>query len=324
MILVKHQCFNSIITDPPSMPQRDTGRWLLLIHQLPPKPDYVRVKVRRRLQRLGAVPLKSSVYALPASDEALEDFQWLSNEIVADGGDATICAASLLSGVTDEDLEAAFRAEREAEYRSFIEEASAEGDAGPERIARLRRRLAGIARLDWFGASVRVEAERALVELERRLHGDVVEGTPSDVRSDRPTGATWVTRSGVFVDRIASAWLIRRFIDPEARFEFVASRGYRPLRGELRFDMPGGEYTHEGDRCTFETLLARFGLGNPVLTAIAEIVHDIDLKDEKFGRPEAAGLASILAGIAQTQPDDAERIRLGGAIFDGLHAQFAR
>jgi hypothetical protein len=306
------------------MSARDPGRWLLLIHQLPPKPDYVRVKVRRRLQRLGAVPLKSSVYALPASDEALEDFQWLSNEIVTDGGDATICAASLLSGVTDDDLEAAFRAEREAEYRSLIEEASAEGEAGPERIARLRRKLAGIAQLDWFGAPARVEAERALVELERRPHGAEVERGPSAMHSDRPNGATWVTRSGVFVDRIASAWLIRRYIDPTARFEFVAARGYRPLHGELRFDMPGGEYTHEGDHCTFETLLARFGLGDPALTPIAEIVHDIDLKDEKFGRPEAAGLAAILAGIARAQPDDGERIRLGAAIFDGLHAQFAR
>lgn len=303
--------------------ETDTGRWLLLIHQLPPKPDYVRVKVRRRLQRLGAVPLKSSVYVLPSTDATLEDFQWLSNEIVADGGEATICAASLLSGVSDADLEAAFRAERQAEYRSLIDEANAEGDSGPDRIARLRRRLAGIEQLDWFGAPARAEAEHALVALERRLHGEEGGRSPAAAPSDRPNGATWVTRRGVFVDRIASAWLIRRFIDAEARFRFVAARGYRPTHGELRFDMPGGEYTHEGDRCTFETLLARFGLGDPALTAIAEIVHDIDLKDEKFGRPEAPGLATILAGVARAQADDGERIRIGAAIFDGLHAQLA-
>ena len=306
------------------MTATDGGRWLLLVHQLPPKPDYVRVKVRRRLQRLGAVPLKSSVYVLPASDETLEDFQWLSNEIVADGGDATICAATLLSGVTDEDLEGVFRAEREAEYRSLIDEVRTGGDAGPDRIARVRRKLEGIERLDWFGAPANAAARRALEELENHIHGEETGPVQKVTDSARPRGATWVTRSGVFVDRMASAWLIRRFIDPEARFEFVAARGYRPIRGELRFDMPGGEFTHEGDRCTFETLLTRFGLDDPALVVIAEIVHDIDLKDEKFGRPEAAGIAAILAGIAHAQADDGERMRLGSAIFEGLHAQLAR
>jgi len=118
------------------------------------------------------------------------------------------------------------------------------------------------------------------------------------------------------------AWLIRRFIDPEASFKFVAGKSYRPQSGELRFDMYQGEYTHEGDRCTFETLLGRFGLGgDPALGAIAEIVHDIDLKDEKFGRPEAAGVAVVLGGLARAYAADADRIRQGAAVFDGLYAQ---
>jgi hypothetical protein len=301
-------------------------RWLLLIHQLPPKPDYLRVKVRRRLQRLGAVLFKSSVYVLPASDEMLEDFQWLLDEIVADGGDATICAASLLSGVSDEDIEESFRAERDAEYRLLAKEArdAAGGAESADRVARLRRKLEAIERRDWFAAPEKAEAERALWELERQ-HDAPAAARPSDAAAvELPHGATWVTRKGVFVDRIASAWLIRRFIDPAAAFRFVAPEHYRSRPGELRFDMYGGEFTHQGDRCTFERLLAHFGLDDPALRAIAEIVHDIDCKDEKFGREEAAGIAAVLEGIALSTADDEERIARGTLVFDGLYGPLRR
>ena len=135
-------------------------------------------------------------------------------------------------------------------------------------------------------------------------------------------GRTWVTRQGVYVDRIASAWLIRRFIDPEARFKFVSAKGYTPAPGELRFDMFEAEFTHQGDRCTFEVLLERAGLDDPALRAIAEIVHDIDLKDAKFGRDEAAGIASLIAGIARAHPNDEERLAQGVAVFENLYASF--
>jgi hypothetical protein len=130
-----------------------------------------------------------------------------------------------------------------------------------------------------------------------------------------------VTREGIFVDRIASAWLIRRFIDPAGHFKFVAPGSYRPKAAELRFDMPGAEYTHEGDRCTFETLLRRFSLDDPALAELAEIVHDIDLDDGKFGRADALGIKRVLAGIAATSPDDATRLERGAALFDGLYVQ---
>ena len=137
-------------------------------------------------------------------------------------------------------------------------------------------------------------------------------------------GRTWVTRTGVHVDRIASAWLIRRFIDPEARFKFVPAKGYAPDTGELRFDMFEAEFTHEGDRCTFEALLSRTGLSDPALSAIGEIVHDIDLKDEKFGREEAAGIRTLVAGICAPDRDDAERIARGSAVFDDLYESFRK
>ena len=135
-------------------------------------------------------------------------------------------------------------------------------------------------------------------------------------------GRTWVTREGVYVDRIACCWLIRRFIDAQATFRFVPGAGYVPNPGELRFDMFEGEITHEGDRCSFEVLLARAGISDPALQAIAEIVHDIDLKDGKFGREEAAGLASLLSGVAAANPSDEERIVQGEPIFDNLYQYF--
>ena len=136
------------------------------------------------------------------------------------------------------------------------------------------------------------------------------------------TEMTWVTRADVKVDRLASAWLIRRFIDPRARFAFTREKRHARKEGEVRFDMYDGEFTHEGERCTFETLMRRFGLTDPALRAIGEIVHDIDLKEERFGRPETAGVASMIHGITATTERDDERLRSGGEMLDGLYAHF--
>jgi hypothetical protein len=133
-----------------------------------------------------------------------------------------------------------------------------------------------------------------------------------------------VTRANVYVDRIASAWLILRFIDSGARFKLVPAKNYSPLSGELRFDMFQAELTHEGDLCTFEVLLHRFGIEDRALTAIGEIVHDMDLKDDKFGRPERAGIERLLTGLSLTEKDDQARLAKGEVLFDALHAAFAR
>jgi hypothetical protein len=251
-------------TESPTPQER--APWLLLIHRLPPRPDYLRVKVRRRLARLGAIPLKSTVYVLPWSEETLEDFQWLRQEIEADGGEAVLCAASLIEGLTDSALEARFQ--------------------------------------DGAGVKAPEAAQTPLPDLSG--------------------GRVWVTRQDVHVDRIASAWLIRRFIDPKARFKFVASRGYTPRKSELRFDMYEGEFTHEGGDCTFEVLLRRFGLDDPALVALGEMVHDIDCKDGKFSRAETAGLRRLVQGVVAASAQDAVRLEQGGLILDSLYAGLPR
>jgi hypothetical protein len=134
-----------------------------------------------------------------------------------------------------------------------------------------------------------------------------------------------VTREGVHVDRIASAWLIKYFIDPDSSFKFVPARGYVPVAGELRFDMFDAEFTHEGDRCTFEVLVAHAGLDSDrALQAIAEIVHDIDLKDAKFAREEAAGIKTLIASICMATADDEERIARGKGVLDDLYRYFQK
>ena len=320
------------------MAKERQGRWLLLIHQIPPKPNYLRVKVWRRLQRLGAVAIKNSVYALPVGEEAFEDLQWVAREITASGGEATVCEARLLEGLTDEGVEALFQAARDADYAQIADDTrelekrlglARQADpvpSFPADVARLRKRLAEVAEIDFFSASGREAAEGLVSALEERA-AQLAEASPA-AEAHKPVepvrGRTWVTRKGIHVDRMASAWLIRRFIDPEARFRFVAGKSHRPAAGELRFDMFEGEYTHEGDLCTFEVLVQRFGLEDRALIAIAEIIHDIDLKDEKFGRPETVGIERLVAGIALAHAEDEERLARASAVLDDLYTWFTR
>jgi hypothetical protein len=305
--------------------------WLLLTHQLPQEPAYTRVKVRRRLQQIGAIAVKNAMHVLPRRDDTQEDFEWLAAEIQQDGGDVVLCAADFLLGVTDDEIEARFRSDRDAAYAEIASAADAlvSRSASAADVARLRARLDQVARIDYFGAPGRAgaEAKIARLEVERvaaRAAVDRAGASPERAQQRRaaelPRRATWVTRSGVFVDRIASAWLIRRFIDPAATFKFVNRARYRAVGGEIRFDMVGGEYTHVGDRCTFETLVGRFGLDEHALQIIGEIVHDVDLKDDKYGHAEVAGLVAVLTGIAQPEVDDQTRLTLGSAVFEGLYA----
>ncbi len=315
--------------------------WLLLIHQLPAKPAYLRVKIWRRLQDLGAIAVKNAVHALPMNEETQEDFEWLLREIVEGGGEAIVCEARLIDGLSDEEVRALFDRARDADYEDLAKSArtltkslrpNAKPDAIAElrtQVARLRKRLAEVVSIDFFGAIGREKAESLLRGLETRLNEDeaVTDKTTVDPAASA-LGAlrdrTWVTRQGVYVDRIASAWLIRRFIDPDARFKFVSGKGYRPNEGELRFDMFEAEFTHEGDKCTFEVLLERAALNDPALRAIAEIIHDIDLKDDKFGRTEVAGIRTLIEGISVATKDDSERLTRGSEVFNNLYEFFKK
>jgi hypothetical protein len=291
-------------------------RWVLLIHQTPPKPGYLRIKQRRRLQRLGAVPLKRTVYALPAGDQFREDFEWLARDVASQGGEATVCEASQLDVDSDRRLVEAFRSGCAAEYRAI---AAASRAAGPADLERLTIRLRAASALDQFTAEGRADAEAALATLATRLSQPGSSMTTP--QSSLTPGRVWVTRAAVYVDRIASAWLIRRFIDPQAGFRFVDPRGYQAGPEDLRFDMFEGEFTHDGDSCTFETLCRHFGLHDPALAFIGQIVHEIDCKDDKFHRAETPGVQLALDGIVRNHGADEDRVARGSALWDDLYAQ---
>ncbi len=247
----------------------DAPRWILLIHQIPPKPAYFRAKVGRRLARLGSVAIKNSVYALPRTSQSREDFQWLAREIVSDGGEATLCEASLIEGLRDEQVEALFLAARDADYSAVSEEARGVARTLPAKLARdderrgqiendvgrWEKRLAEIVTIDFFGAEGRETAEAAVLSVQKRLRQKEREPAaerPGGADASAYQGRTWTTRSNVGVDRIASAWLIKRFIDPGAVFSVVAAQGRPPAVGEISVDVFEATFTHVGERCTFE------------------------------------------------------------------------
>jgi hypothetical protein len=315
-------------------------RWILLIHSIPPRPNYLRVKIGRRLQKLGAVAVKNSVYALPRSEAAREDLEWIAHEIASDGGEASLCESRFIGGLTDEAIEQQFRFARQQDYMEAAKLAQRlvgtlaqgekkSGKVPPKRraaaeaaLSRLRKRLDEIVAIDHFGAAGRAELENLLTIAEEKLRppraADPTAGPElPPLRNLR--GRTWVTRKGIHVDRIASAWLIRRFIDTAAKLKYVEAKGYTPQPGELRFDMFDAEFTHQGDLCTFEVLLARLGSDDPALRYIADIIHDVDLRDGKFAREETSGFTCLVTGIALQHRDDDARLAAGTTMLDAFY-----
>jgi len=313
--------------------------WLLLIHQIPAKPSYLRAKIWRRLQQAGAVPLKQAVYALPQQEEHREILTWIAQEIVAGGGEAMLLEAQLLTGLDDDQVSELFRQTRRADYEKVLAEARQLRRNWQERqpgsaastvefratLANLRKSLAAIIAIDFFPIPERNQAEIALAELENAFRQEGLAITTTAIITPELAelqGRTWVTRANVYVDRLASAWFIRRYLDPAAPFKFIKTSKYTPGPAEIRFDLPEAEFTHAGNRCTFEVLVARFAAGDPALARLAGLIHDIDLHDDAFGCPETEGVRALLDGIVATTTDDAARITSGGAIFDNLLAYF--
>jgi hypothetical protein len=307
------------------------SRWLLLLHQLPPTPPYLRAKVLRRLKQAGALALKNSAYVLPDREECLEDLQWLTGEIRSDGGEAWLFRTEAVAGWSDEAIRAAFQEMRSADYRELLGEAQSieaairsSGVTGDEtRLRRLRKSFNEVARIDFFEAPGKQEVANLMLEIEKSLQPQVQTTEGLETSHPQLSGRRWVTRQGIKVDRMACSWLIRGFIDPAAELFFVDPNQYRHQDGELRFDMFEGEYTHQGDLCSFETLLQSFELHARSLRVIAEIVHDLDLKDGKFGRPEADGIALLIEGICLRNAKDEDRLDHALAMFDALHARLS-
>jgi hypothetical protein len=294
-------------------------RWLALAYSLSEPSSSRRVAVWRRLRQLGAVSPAGSAYLLPESDESREAFGWTAQEIREGGGQALVLEVERLEPAEESRVIEAFRAARDEDYRKIADEAANAANAGDTTVSleKLRRRLQEVSRIDFFGAPEGPRAAAALEQLEAARGRPEPVSPASPVDLARYRGRTWVTRPRPHVDRLSSAWLIRRFVDPEAVLRYG-----EPREGEVSFDMPGAEFGHTGGLCTFETLLAAFHLEEPALHALAEIVHAIDLHDLADGvesSPEVAGVKAVLDGWRAAGWPDEELERHGLALFEGLY-----
>lgn len=319
--------------------------WLVLVHQLPPTPSGLRVKVWRKLQQIGAIAVKNSVYLLPDTPDGVEDFQWLHQEIEDTGGSAIVFRASAMDAPTDSDIVLLFQEARNKDYEEItvaFRQLEAriktpwpddqEGDHREQAIElqKLYRRLEEIVAIDFFDTPKRAEAQamyrqcRSALDSLRGSLRPMEEPLPGPpVRVDDPgvfRHRQWVTRTRPHIDRLASAWLIKKFIDPDAVFLFV-DEGTPLQEAWVPFDMYNAVFSHHGEDCTCETLIAAFQLREPALREITEIVHDADLKDGKFNRPEVAGVEQVLRGMIAHLSDD-EAIEAGLRLFDGLYVAF--
>ncbi|MGZ3805897.1 MAG: chromate resistance protein ChrB domain-containing protein [Pseudobdellovibrionaceae bacterium] len=309
-------------------------KWLLLMHQIPPKQDSFRVKIWRLVQKSGAIQLKSSVYLLPFNDKNLKKFEPIVKEINLCQGDAFLCRAEFAKGIESKEIIEKFNQDRKEKYRSLADELyllqkvlsphelSEDDLMGVEHsIGKIERKLKELVEVDYFSCKEREPTLKLFKDVLDRveIHRNGFNG--KILRCDLASyqKRTWVTRSQVHVDRLASAWLIARFIDKTPTFKFIKDQRYKPAKNEVRFDMFDGEFSHIGDLCTFEVLMESFKLDKAPIRIISEIIHDLDLKDTKFSRPETPGIGMVINSLARSEDSDEKRIQKANSLFDDLY-----
>jgi uncharacterized protein with PIN domain len=318
--------------------------WLLFCHSLPAKPASGRAKIWRKLNKIGAIKLKGAVYLLPFSEEHRERLQWLLAEVTALGGEGAFAESDYIEPLSNEEIIALFHNQSEAKYRQLnelfdeiaqeIARITAEKAVKPKqiynRIGKLERKLFKIKKTDFFAAPYGLELQRRLQILKQEVDRLSLKKNNGNSNGHRPElvrnieefrGKTWVTRSNPFVDRMASAWLIKNYIDPQARFAFISNeQEAAEEEGCITYDISGGDFTHISDLCTFEVLIQAFNLSAPGLARVAELVHALDLHDQKGRHPEIEGVEAVLRGIRQTASNSHEALEKGMEIFAALHA----
>lgn len=313
----------------------EDAEWLLLIYLLPARHSHARVQAWRRLQRLGAVSLKNSAYVLPYSAEAREDFEWIKNEIVAIGGQAMVLLARAPDAATRDDIVGAFRSTRSQEFEELARDASAllkRSSAAAAKdsnrrqfkqaMRRLRERFDEVTRVDFFGTPERDRVADLLTQIEQGTRkGTAMKTTarstaidPAEYRSK-----VWLTRPRPGVDRMSSAWLIRRFIDPDAKFMF-GDPSKTP--GAIPFDTFEAEFGHHATHCTFETFCDRFGIADAGAQWIGRIVHDLDLKEDVHHEADTVTVGRMVEGLRCVHHDDQALLSQGIATFEALYQSF--
>jgi hypothetical protein len=305
------------------------GRWLLLVHQLPPRPSNLRVHIWRRLQQIGAVSLRNSIYVLPNTAETREDFDWIRAEITGRGGQVSLLVADVVDGYTDDELEDDFRQAIAREYTALVTHVdrmlpTVSGKPIVRRraairrdVAKLRDRWLALKARDFFECPRAAVAQAAVERLERAVtEVSSTSKASSDLDARFYRRRVWLTRPRPGIDRMASAWLIRRFIAPDAKFAF----GSLPAsKGQIPFDMPDVEFGHHADDCTYETLVRRFAITDAAALRVGQIVHDLDLKESRYGLPDTASVGRLVEGLRATIQNDHRLLEGGMTLIEALH-----
>jgi hypothetical protein len=314
------------------MSNKASNSWLFFLFNLPGTRASERVKFWRRLKKFGAIQLKTSAYLLPDEPTHYERFQWLSKEIVDVGGDATLARVAELENMPYPAVVSLFNDARSKDYNEIAEPLlgmikdrkarKAHPDAFFNQLQKLKARFQEIQDIDYFGCSRAEDLQRLFQKAEAlespaKKHEGSKRLQPADYR-----GKLWLTRPRPEIDRVGSAWLIRKFIDPEAKFVFADTATGQPQA--IPYDMLNVEISHHGEFCTFETLLDRFGIRDRAVLRIAEVIHDADLEDDKFHRVEGFGVERVFKGWAKAGLTDQEILANGFECFDGLYAEFKR
>jgi hypothetical protein len=299
--------------------------WLLLLYGLPAKQSAARLALWRQLKRLGAVALKTSAYVLPDRPELYEGFQWLAQRVREQGGESTLVRVADVDGVSDDELVQMFQRARSEDYTQIINDVrpllptkkQRKSSASAEDIEKIAARYETVRKVDYFDCPKAADVEQLL----SRLTSNTTPAKAKVLSVKSYLGRTWLTRPRPEVDRVGSAWLIQRFIDPKAPFVFAAEASAHPEA--LPYDMLGAEFGHHGNDCTFETLLKRFALDDTGLARVAAVIHDADLDDGRNGTTEGDGLLAIFRGWAQMGWSDQDILSRGFECFDALHKQFS-
>ncbi len=320
------------------------NKWILFIHQIAQDAPNLRVKVWRTLKKYGALLFKNAVYILPYTKEHEEIMQWLCKDIKDNGSDASLFITESIDEQQDKEIINTFQSSCDSEYLTLADSCEdtlkkIELKERTERLVdihefkkdmnELTKYFENITRIDFFNAPAKRKVSEKIHLIKQKL-----EGLPKKIKREVPiyenkhqtkdfVGKEWVTRKGIYIDRIASAWLIKRFIDSKATFLFASETRKKIPSDVIPFDMYGAEFTHHGDACTFETLVTAFNLKDHALQQIAEIVHDIDLKDNKYNRKEADGIENIIKGIRQKLKKDTKLLEKGMEIFDALYLSYS-
>lgn len=316
--------------------------WLLFFYSVPSKPVSNRMKIWRKLLKAGAVQLKGAVYIMPFNDENYEFLQWLVSEIAGMKGEGAFVKIEKVDTMKDEEIVTLFDRQRANDYKVIqkeledIERRTSSIQKGTKtqsiktiskQFSKLLKDFEGIKKIDFFlskeGRTLDRKIKSVKTEIKDLSGAETKKQSPKEIITkaiDSYQGKKWVTRKKPFIDRMASAWLIRKFIDKKASFDFIDENDVQTLnKGTIAFDVRAGEFTHAGDLCTFEALIKSFGLKDKILKKMAEIVHNLDMKDEKYSAPEAKGLEDILSGIRKTAKNDTEALEKGMSVFEMLY-----